>query len=162
MFKAQTPSGKATYILRGAWTPRGKKSIAKVSVLDAGNVDRVIWDLNSVGGGAFAVTPFPTRVSGAGASSSEMTIRTTAAEVTVSGSVGVLSYEWTKTSGAGSWEIEKPLASRTNFAAIGVAANSTETATFTCTVTDGAGRTNSATVNASARNYGDPGGTLEP
>lgn len=163
MFKLQTTDGPKSFILRGAQTQRGKKKIGKVSFLDTGLVSRVIYDNSGAGPNAFDLSIAPSTVSGAGASGAPMSITTTTASATAAGFVGSVRYEWTKTGGAGSWLITAPLAANTRFEALFVDPNTIQTATFTCTATDSAGRTATATVSASARNYGSPtGGPLEP
>lgn len=152
MFRLQTPEGPKTYVLRGAQTKRGKKNIAKVSVLDAGLINRVIWNVATSAG--LTVEAFPDQVYGGAARNTTVQITTTTAEARVSGASGAVTYSWAKKSGAGFWTISSSKTARTSFA-VNVAPYAVETAVFTCTVTDAAGRTATVDVSASAENYGD-------
>gem|GEM_PF-5808159 len=154
MIAAQTPAGKKGYLLRGAFTPRGKVRIATASVTTPAG-DKVFWDIAASSAG-FTVDALPSSVSGAGASPSAMEIRTTSPTAAATGGVGTIFYEWAQTAGADLWAIERPLTASPNFVAEAVGAYEIQTATFTVTATDTAGRTATDTVTASARNYGDP------
>ena len=72
----------------------------------------------------------------------------------MSGASGAVTYSWAKKSGAGFWTISSSKTARTSFA-VNVAPYAVETAVFTCTVKDAAGRTATVDVSASAENYGD-------
>lgn len=154
MIYAQTPAGKKGFLLRGAWTPRGKVRIAMASVTTPAG-DKTVWDAAASSSG-FVATALPATVRGATAAPGGASVTTDSATVTVEGAVGTVTYSWAKTSGSSAWSIEKPSAATTRFIVSSVPAYGIEAASFEVTATDSAGRTATDTVNASARNYGDP------
>lgn len=152
MIRLQTPDGPKTYVLRGIQSPRGKKNVARVSVLDGG-VDRTVWDLSS-SGGDFEATVFPAVITGAAAVNGVTSVTTSEATASQSGATGSVTYSWAKTAGADSWTIERPRGAVTRFTATAVGATASQSATFTCTITDQAGRSATADVNVEVTNYG--------
>ena len=160
MIGLQTKDGKQSYVLRGVQTTGGKVRIARVSVLDASGVSRTIMD-GAVNSSDFTAAAFPEAVSGAGSSTSPITISTSLTEITVDKAAGAVTYSWEKTDGAGEWKIQNPTGKTTRFSAV-VDEGAIETASFLCTVTDGAGRKATASIFASARNYRGRFDVLEP
>lgn len=154
MIYAQTSAGKKGYLLRGAFTPRGLVRIAAASVL-APDGDKVFWDIAASGAG-FAAEALPSSVSGAGASPSSIQVTTATTTASVTGAVGAVVYSWEQATGGDSWTIEGSLTASPRFIALAVPPYEIQTASFTVTATDQAARTATATVTATARNYGDP------
>ncbi|RPF70440.1 hypothetical protein [Aurantiacibacter spongiae] len=160
MIHAQTPDGKKNFLLRGANTPRGDVTIAKVSVLTPQG-DKVVWDITGSGGSSgLTGSAAPGSVSGAGASSQAIEITTNETAVSVAGAAGSVSYSWAKTAGADTWSIHAPLSNRTRFSSLGLNTGESRTATFTCTIRDASGRTATVDVTAFVINYGDPRGDI--
>lgn len=157
MIYAQTPQGESAFLLRGIKSKRGKRSVARASILTATG-SLTFWDTSSEGANTFEIEISPTSVSGGGASGSAIAVRTTSAEAAVSGVAGTVSYRWTKTAGLADWSIENSRSKRASFVANNVSPETTTTAEFTCTATDQSGRSASATIDATARNYGSPNG----
>lgn len=85
--------------------------------------------------------------------------RTASATVSVTGGTGALAYTWSQISGdMGAWTIVSPNAASTSFETT-LDANEIRQADFRCAVTDASGSTVSATVQASAYNYGRDSGS---
>lgn len=107
------------------------------------------------GGATPGVSVSPAFVSGARSSSSSVLVVSRDAAVSVVGGVAPYSYAWTQASGD-PMTATSPSGDETAFQA-SVAPGAVLAGTWTCTVTDAAGTTSSATVNVSLRNLG---GTL--
>ena len=151
MIHATTPNGKHELVLRGVVSPRGVKDIVRGSVLTPDG-DKVFW-----GGitGDLSVTRDRSTVSGAASSDVSVEIATSLVSVTAAGGTPPYSYAWSTTDNdGGNWTIASPGKAETLFRHASVDPAEVEQTTFTCKVTDGAGRTGQVGVNAFVRNYG--------
>lgn len=140
--------GVAAITLR---TADGDKAVARV-VLRTADGDKVAYSSASTDPLAVSVSPFS--AIGSGGSSSAVIVTTNEMTVSASGGVEPYIFSWAKTTGEASWVITSALAASTRFS-VSVESGTTETATFTCTVTDARGRTGSVVISAVAYNFGD-------
>lgn len=149
MIAVQTPSGPKTVAALSILTPSGAKNIARGSILTpTGAKDFFV----SGSGGGLTVEASPISATGVGSASGTTDVVTNAVTVTVTGGTAPYTYAWDQESGDAVWSITAPTAMTTRFIAT-VDADSTESGSFSCTVTDARGRTGTVTVTANAYNY---------
>jgi hypothetical protein len=120
-----------------------------------GGVTKQFYSSLSSGGSDPGISVSPTFVSGARSSSGSVLVTSRSAAVTVVGGVAPYGYTWAQASGD-PMAATAPTADESAFEAM-VASGALAAGTWTCTVTDAAGKTGSVDVDVSLRNLG---GTL--
>lgn len=148
----------------------GLFEIGAVSVRDAANVATEIGamlirdasgphEVFNNSAGAFDVD-VPGSVFGAGAFNGFMSVTTSLATATPSGGQAPYTYFWQRTDGGpATWVITAQASQTTSFRCNGLAPGDSESATFSCRVTDARGvEVTSDEIAATAENYGSLGG----
>jgi len=148
----QTASGPATIGAVSIRTAAGDVDIARISMLTSDG-DAILFD-SAAPGGSLTASVSPSVVYGAGASESDILVQTSATTASAENGTAPFTYSWEQTTGDTAWEIASPLAKSTSFEYFGLAAEVEEQATFTVTITDARGRTDTAVVTANVVNYG--------